>query len=283
MTLPTVEKHLQELLKDDYVYKHWQEAFNVIMEAEGDTVQAVEGVEKLACSVLHCTGLTVRIPTHSQSAAPPQLVALKESLSNSILILKSHNWIFGPPPMIDEILDPKEEKEVGESQYMFEGGDAEVAAVVQHELALKQGEIVEVESDAEDEQTPPKLDYPDLIHMCETIEAITSSVLWHSLLRGAEKCMHADYMATPEFQTDLRQHIHDSLQQTQPSTAIFLKAGATQVDIRITAIWVNVGSHIVTFANYIFRLGKIFAGHLDHDSTLLGLSIAITAYQLDMV
>ncbi|KAI6101105.1 hypothetical protein EDD16DRAFT_1716677 [Pisolithus croceorrhizus] len=150
MTLPTVEKQLQELLNNDYVYKHWQEAFNGIMEAEGDTVQAVGG-----------------------SAAPPQLIALKESLSNSILILKSCNQIFGPPPTIDEILDPKEEKEVGESQYTFKGGDAEIAAVVWHELALKQGEIVEVESDTEDEQTPPKLDYPDLIHMYCFVSSMT--------------------------------------------------------------------------------------------------------------
>ncbi|KAI6018688.1 hypothetical protein BKA83DRAFT_4017834, partial [Pisolithus microcarpus] len=62
MTLPAAEKRLQELLKDEYVYEHWQEAFNTIMEAEGDTARAVEGVERLAHHVLHRTGLTIRIP-----------------------------------------------------------------------------------------------------------------------------------------------------------------------------------------------------------------------------
>ncbi|KIK12673.1 hypothetical protein PISMIDRAFT_120453 [Pisolithus microcarpus 441] len=105
---------------------------------------------------------------------PPQLIVLEEALSNSIQTLKSRNQIFGPPPTINEVLDPKEEQEIGDSQYAFEGGDTEIVAAVQHELAVKQGEIAEtVESDdePEDRQMPPKLVYTDLVSMCETLEA----------------------------------------------------------------------------------------------------------------
>ncbi|KIO05783.1 hypothetical protein M404DRAFT_25076 [Pisolithus tinctorius Marx 270] len=168
MTLPAAEKWLQDLLRDKYVYKHWQEAFNTVMGAEGDATQAVAGVEKLAQAALHHTGLTIKITPRTDL---PQLVALEEALSNSIKILKSCNQIIGLPPTIDEVLDPKEEREIGESQYAFEGRDTEIVVAVQHELAIKWGEVVELESDDKDQQTPLKLDYADLINMCKTIKS----------------------------------------------------------------------------------------------------------------
>ncbi|KIO03587.1 hypothetical protein M404DRAFT_145183 [Pisolithus tinctorius Marx 270] len=112
MTLPAAEKWLQDLLRDKYVYKHWQEAFNAIMGAEGDATQAVAGVERLAQAALHQTGLTIKIPPCTDL---PQLAALEEALSNSIKILKLCNQIIGLPPTIDEVLDPKEEQEIGVS------------------------------------------------------------------------------------------------------------------------------------------------------------------------
>ncbi|KIN99055.1 hypothetical protein M404DRAFT_30850 [Pisolithus tinctorius Marx 270] len=179
MTLPAAEKWLQDLLRDKYVYEYWQEAFNAVMGAEGDATQAVAGVEKLAQAALHCTGLTIKIPPHTDL---PQLVALKEALSNSIKILKLHNWIIGLPSTTDKVLDPKEEQEIGESQYAFEGRDTEIVSAVQHELAIKQGKVVELESDDEAQQTPLKLDYADLINMCKTIESACVQVSDANLL-----------------------------------------------------------------------------------------------------
>ncbi|KAI6113202.1 hypothetical protein EDD16DRAFT_1602482, partial [Pisolithus croceorrhizus] len=75
---------------------------------------------------------SIKLPT---SSCPPQLTVLEEALMESIQILKLQKRILGPLPTLDEILDPKEEQEIGEFQYQFEGGDAEIVAVVQCELA----------------------------------------------------------------------------------------------------------------------------------------------------
>lgn len=56
--------------------------------------------------------------------------------------LEVTQWGCWPLPTVNEILNSKEEREVGKSQYAFEGGDAEIVAVVDNELAIK-GEIVE--------------------------------------------------------------------------------------------------------------------------------------------
>ncbi|KAI6109416.1 hypothetical protein EDD16DRAFT_1522441 [Pisolithus croceorrhizus] len=154
MTLPTAETKCQELLKDQFVYEHWQGALNTVMDAEGDVTEAIAAVERLATATLHHTGLTIKLPTHS---CLPQFTVLEEALTE-------------PLPTLDEILDPKEEQEIGESQYQFEGGDAEIVAMVQHELAVKQGEIVEIQSDDEDEEILVTPSTTDLIQMCKTLE-----------------------------------------------------------------------------------------------------------------
>ncbi|KAI6118120.1 hypothetical protein F5141DRAFT_1211989 [Pisolithus sp. B1] len=167
MTLPTAETKLQELLKDQFVYEHWQGALNTVMDAEGDVTEAIAAVERLATATLHCTGLTIKLPTCS---CLPQLTVLEEALTESIQILKSQKRILGPLPTLDEILHPKEEQEIGESQYQFEGGDAEIVAMVQHELAVEWGEIVEIQSDDEDEEILVTPSTTDLIQMCKTLE-----------------------------------------------------------------------------------------------------------------
>jgi hypothetical protein len=44
----------------------------------------------------------------------------------------------------------QDKKEVGDSPYRFEGGDAEIVAKVHHQMAVEHGEVVEVDSDDED-------------------------------------------------------------------------------------------------------------------------------------
>ncbi|KAI6097291.1 hypothetical protein EDD16DRAFT_1718510 [Pisolithus croceorrhizus] len=167
MTLPTAETKLQELLKDQFVYEHWQGALDAVMGAKGDVTQVIEAGERLATATLCCTGLTIKLPTSSH---PPQLTFLEKALMESIQILKLQKRILRPLPTLDEIFDPKEEQEIGELQYQFEGRDVEIVAVVQHELAVKQGEVVEILSDDEDEEILATLSTTDLIQMCKTLE-----------------------------------------------------------------------------------------------------------------
>ncbi|KAG1735880.1 uncharacterized protein EDB91DRAFT_1083513 [Suillus paluster] len=71
----------------------------------------------------------------------------------------AHRCIFGKPPTIEELLDPVEEKEVGDDEFL--GGDKEIADAVQRQIAIENGDIIEVDSDDEDgkEDENTTLDY----------------------------------------------------------------------------------------------------------------------------
>ena len=58
---------------------------------------------------------------------------------------------YRPPPTLKDLVNPIEEHEVGDSPYRFEGGDAEIVAEVQHEMAVAQGEIIELDDKDDDE------------------------------------------------------------------------------------------------------------------------------------
>ena len=62
---------------------------------------------------------------------------------DSIDDLVKRKQIIGPPPTLDDLVDPIEECEVGDSPYRSEGGDAEIVAEVLHEMAVARGEIIE--------------------------------------------------------------------------------------------------------------------------------------------
>ncbi|KAG2354522.1 hypothetical protein BDR07DRAFT_1614209 [Suillus spraguei] len=74
----------------------------------------------------------------------------------SIEELTTRRQIIGAPLTADEILDPQEEKNVGEVT-AYEDDDA-IVAEIQCRQAIRSGELVEVESDDEDEDDPPKLE-----------------------------------------------------------------------------------------------------------------------------
>ena len=48
---------------------------------------------------------------------------------------------------MDELLEPVDEREVGESQYLFSGGDEEIVEQVKHEPAFTEGQIVELDEE----------------------------------------------------------------------------------------------------------------------------------------
>lgn len=71
--------------------------------------------------------------------------------------LRAHKRIFGEPLSLDECLEQAEEQEVRET-LEFEGGDNAIIAAVNREMAEKVGEVIEVESD-EDEDAEPVVSY----------------------------------------------------------------------------------------------------------------------------
>ena len=51
-----------------------------------------------------------------------------------------HKWIFGTPPNLEYLVEPAEECDIHDSPYAFEGGNANILAEVQHEMAIARGE-----------------------------------------------------------------------------------------------------------------------------------------------
>ena len=72
-----------------------------------------------------------------------------------------------------ELLNPIEEREVGDSVTMFPGGDEDIVAQVNYEMAVKRGEVVEIEDDDEDEEDTPNFTLTEMIKICETMEELT--------------------------------------------------------------------------------------------------------------
>ena len=86
--------------------------------------------------------------------------------------LKERNRIFGKLPTIDELLDPAEERDMGESP-TFEGGDKEIADAVRREAAIPNSEVINVDSDDgnsdDDDDTHPSVTRADLINWCQRL------------------------------------------------------------------------------------------------------------------
>ncbi|KIN97778.1 hypothetical protein M404DRAFT_31984 [Pisolithus tinctorius Marx 270] len=173
MSLPSAETELQQLLGDSYVDEHWHAALTAVMDAEGDTAKASVAVEKLTAAATHRTGLTIKIPAFCPSGPSLQLVATEEDLLDSIKTLKDRNHVFSTLMTTDEILAAREETEVGEQRYQFDD-DSAIIAEVQHQIAVEQGNIIEVCSDDEElkDITPQVVPVPrsEIIQLCEKLE-----------------------------------------------------------------------------------------------------------------
>ena len=72
---------------------------------------------------------------------------------------------------INEFLASKEEAEVGKLMHQFEGGDAGIVAEVRHQMAVEHGNIVEINSeDEEDIQPMTPISCSEIIQLCEKLE-----------------------------------------------------------------------------------------------------------------
>ncbi|KIK29934.1 hypothetical protein PISMIDRAFT_648178, partial [Pisolithus microcarpus 441] len=87
--------------------------------------------------------------TQSSTAAAhpilPQLSEAEQDLTKAVEDLKQCKQIIGMALTLKEMLNLIEEKEIGELMYQFEGGENEIIEQVHHKIAIKEGEIAEVE------------------------------------------------------------------------------------------------------------------------------------------
>ena len=167
MTLPEAEARMKEILGTHYIDGNWRPALEAVMNAEGDPDTAASAVEQLAQASSCRTGLKFKIwiPARQPLA---QLTALEDEVATSIQDLKTRNRIFGEPPSVDEFLEPAKEQQVGES---FEGGDEAIIAVVKQEMAEKAGQVIEVESESDEEDDPqPEVSRAEMLGLCQRLE-----------------------------------------------------------------------------------------------------------------
>ena len=116
--------------------------------------------------------MTIKLPHKSppKSAAIPQITEAEQELMESVEDLVKCRQIIEAPPTLEDLIDPVEECKIGDSLYRFEDGDAEIVAVVQHEMAVARGDVIELkdsEDDAEDVDVPTQ---GEVIKLCEVLE-----------------------------------------------------------------------------------------------------------------
>ncbi|KAJ7224681.1 DDE superfamily endonuclease-domain-containing protein [Mycena pura] len=169
MTMPQAQEELKKRLGERYVEADWIEALSAIQVCEENVELALEEVEKLAKAAQHVPRLTIKITVASQ------IKVLERRLESLVAELKERKRIIGTPPTLEEILNPPEELEIGEDTYAFEGGDAEIIATAQQQLAVERGEIevIEVDSDESgDDEDTPQASSAEVRALCEKLESL---------------------------------------------------------------------------------------------------------------
>lgn len=153
ITLSEAEEALQEVLGNGYVQSHWLPAFNAVFSCENDHKKAIQAVDALAAIPFGIPSTTLSpsaMPQPSASTALPQLSQLESELMATVQTLHDRHCIFDHDvPTLEDLLDPPAERENADTQE-FAGGEKEIVAMVQYEMAVERGEIVETE-DVEDD------------------------------------------------------------------------------------------------------------------------------------
>src|ERR1700720_504714 len=116
---------LKGCLGDHYTHSDWKPVFDAIFATEGDTPTAVTAIKKL------CTEVMQQPIAHTTTQTPtriPQLEIFDTELVNAVVELKARKHIVGTPPSLKDLLNPIEEKKVGDSPFHFPGGNSEIIA-----------------------------------------------------------------------------------------------------------------------------------------------------------
>ncbi|KIK12782.1 hypothetical protein PISMIDRAFT_18478 [Pisolithus microcarpus 441] len=182
MCLPKAEDSLQTVLGNCYITNKWAPILKIVMDAEDDTPTALEGLNKVmnhifGCQITQIQNSTIWTQTSTAAAQPtlPQLSEAEQDLTKAVEDLKQHKWIIGMALTLEEMLNPVEEKEIGKSMYQFEGGEDDIVEQVNHGIAIKEGEIAEVESDdgaGDEADTGAEMGLGDKIHLCKQMEKV---------------------------------------------------------------------------------------------------------------
>jgi len=164
-SLPEVHSPLQEHLGDQYIASKWNEPLDSVSGAEGDAEAALAAVNAWrnqwapdSASDL-CEVTTI----------PDEHNEVEEELLDVVAQLKVWRRIIGKPfTLEEELLDPAEEREIGQCLNVVNGGDMEIVSMVQ---AKARGDVEEIDSDSDEDNpkvVPPSL--KEMIAACRMLE-----------------------------------------------------------------------------------------------------------------
>ena len=174
---------LQERLGDRYVASEWNEPLDTVLSAEDDVDAALA-----ALSALRDKWAPDSPPDSCEPATTSKEQSqVEKDLLELITQLKGRRRIAGQLLTLDELLDPEEEREIGEGCESFEGGACEIVAMVQAEMGMARGEIEEIDSDSDDsgpEVVPASL--KEMVGACRLLEENSMMVCPEGALEVAQ-------------------------------------------------------------------------------------------------
>ena len=182
-SVPEAHSTLQECLGDRYVASEWNGPLDAALGAEGDVGTALAAINSWRNKWVPDGPSDLWVPDGpSDQWAPDSLceVAMtpdghsevEEDLLDLVAQLKAQRHITGQPLMLNEMLDPKEEHEIGECLNEVDGHDLEIVAMVQAKvgLGLASSDIEEINSDSDDEPEVVPLSLKEMIEACRMLE-----------------------------------------------------------------------------------------------------------------
>ena len=89
------------------------------------------------------------------------------------------------------MLNPTEETEIGHSVYKFEGGDDEIVGHVNHEMAVRRGEVIEIDEDEDNDEGAhdSEMSFGSMIQLCAQMEKISLSYAEPELKLGLSQIL----------------------------------------------------------------------------------------------
>ena len=211
-SIPEAHSALQEHLGDRYIATEWDGPLDGVLGAEGDADAALAAVN--AWRNKYAPDNPSEAPDSPSelcevATIPSEPNEVEKELLNLVAQLKARRCIAGKPFTLDEMLDPIEEREIGENHVSFEGGnlDSEIVQIVQ--VKARGDAIEEISSDDDDDEpevVPPSL--KEMIEACRKLEG-------DCLLVGTEGAL--DFI---EASRRLRGHLQKMSRESEKQTTL---------------------------------------------------------------
>jgi hypothetical protein len=169
-SLPDVHRRLMEWLGDRYVASDWDKPLDVVLREEDDVDAALASLDALK----HKLGVSPA--TSPKIATTDECTELEGNIRELMKDLRVRNRIFGSPLTIEDILDPAEERNVGNVVQSSKDVDAEIVARVRKEFSGEDNDAIELDSDSDDGIEEPTLSLKEMVALCRTLERASIDV-----------------------------------------------------------------------------------------------------------